>query len=163
MYTATPGMLACGSVKAWTTPPNVSSAQRAPAAVHLRLEGIALGLRRDRIGGAMHGEHRGLDVAALGGLRRRKRSVHRHHRLHLGAGAREVEHVEAAEAEADRGAAVDVADRAPVGLLGQGVERSAMRRRMPGTSAMNGRRNSMGFSVPTGPLPSPNMSATNTT
>ena len=28
---------------------------------------------------------------------------------------------------------------------------------------MNGRRNSMGFSVPTGPLPSPNMSATKTT
>ena len=38
-----------------------------------------------------------------------------------------------------------------------------MRRRIAATSDMNGRKNSMGFSVPTGPLPSPNMSATKTT
>ncbi len=38
---------------------------------HLGLEGVALGLRRDRISGAVHGQDRGFDVAALGGLRRR--------------------------------------------------------------------------------------------
>src|SRR6516225_11937942 len=48
---------------------------------HLGLEGVALGLRRDWIGGAVHGKDRGFDVAALGGLRRRQRPVHGYDRL----------------------------------------------------------------------------------
>ena len=146
---------------------HVAERQQRPARAgrrHLRLESVALGLRRDRIGGAVHRQHRRLDVARLGGLRRRQCPMHGHDRLHVGAGAREIEHVEAAEAEADRGAPGDVADRAPVGLPRQGVERGrdapahagdVGHERLAGTPS--------GSSVPTGPLPSPNMSATNTT
>src|SRR5215470_2305895 len=43
---------------------------------HLGLEGVALGLGRDRVSGAVHGKDRGFDIAALGGLRRRQRPVH---------------------------------------------------------------------------------------
>ena len=105
---------------------HVAEGEQRPARAglcHLRLEGIALGLGRDWIGGTVHGEHLGLDVAALGGVRRDQRSVHGHHGLHVGARAREIEDVEAAEAEADGGAPVDVADRAPVRFAGQRVER----------------------------------------
>src|SRR5215510_15266076 len=38
---------------------------------HLGLEGVALGLWRDRISGAVHGKDGRFDVAALGGLGRR--------------------------------------------------------------------------------------------
>ena len=105
---------------------HVAECQQRPARAgrrHLGLEGVALGLRRDRIGGPVHGKDRGLDVAVLGGLRGRKRAVHGHDRLHIGAGACEIEDIEPAEAKTHGRAPGDVADRPPVGLPRQGVER----------------------------------------
>ncbi len=51
--------------------------------------------------------------------------MHGNDRLHVGAGARQIENGEAAEAEADRGAPADVADRAPVGFPRHGIERGS--------------------------------------
>ena len=89
---------------------------------HLRLERVALGFGCNRIGGTMNREHCGLDVSALGGLRRDQRAVHGHDRGYVCAGASKIEHVEPAEAKADSGATIDVADRPPIRLAGQGVE-----------------------------------------
>ena len=48
----------------------------------------------DRVGGAVHRENGGFDIALVGGLRRRQGSVHGHDRLHVGAGACEVQDIE---------------------------------------------------------------------
>src|SRR5262245_65014399 len=76
---------------------------------HLGLEGVALGLRGDRISSAMHGKDGRSDVAMLGGLRRRQRPLHGPNRLHIRAGAGEIEDVETAKAEAHRSPSADVA------------------------------------------------------
>ncbi len=70
----------------------------------------------------MHGQDRGFDVAALGGLQRRQRPVHGYDRLHICAGAGEIEDIEPAKAEADRSPPADIADGAPIGFPRQRVE-----------------------------------------
>ena len=69
-------------------------------------------LGRNRIGGAMQHQHLGLDVALAGGIRRRQHAVDRHHRGHVGAFARQIEHVGAAVTVADRRAPLGIADAA---------------------------------------------------
>ena len=59
--------------------------------------------------------------AGFGG---REHAVDRHHRRDVGALAREIEHIGAAVAVADRGAALGVADAALAGLGGHGLERA---------------------------------------
>ena len=69
----------------------------------------------------------------------------------------------AAEAVADGGTALAVADAACAASLVMASNAATMRCARLGRVVISGSRNSIGFSVPFGPLPSPNMSATNTT
>ena len=94
-----------------------------PGRSHFRLEGVPLGLRRDRIGGAVHRENGGFYVTLVGGLRGRQGPVHGYDRLNVRAGAREIQDIEAAEAETHGSTPGDVADGTPIGLPRQRVER----------------------------------------
>ena len=58
-----------------------------------------------------------------GRQRRRKIAVQADHSLKVGAGTRELEHIAAAEAEADRRLPLEVADAALVAFAAQRIER----------------------------------------
>jgi len=70
--------------------------------IHLRLEGIPIGLGNDRIRCAMNDQDCALDVTLPGRPLRLEIAVDRYDGLDVGAIAREIERVAAAEAEADR-------------------------------------------------------------
>ena len=84
--------------------------------------------------------------------------------LDVGAGARELQHIAAAEAEADRGLPREIADLALVAFARAAHRaRRSMRRRRSGASARSPLANSADSGGPALTLPPPYMSATKAT
>ena len=90
----------------------VQDAARRPASaigagrIHFAFERVAVGLGRHRIGRAVRDQKLGFDRAFFRRLRGLEIAVDRHRRGDIGAVARQLQNIAAAEAEADRGAPV---------------------------------------------------------
>ena len=85
-------------------PEKTSICHLAPAASISALEGVAVGLGSDRVGRAVRDQELGFDRALVRRLRGLQIAVDRDRRGDIGAVARQLQNIAAAETEADRGA-----------------------------------------------------------
>ena len=111
----------------------------------------------------MHDANGGLDVARLCGKWRQQIAVQANDGLHIGAGARELQNIAAAETEADRNLALEVADFSFRALASQGFERGSDPPPAFGRVGAQCIGKGMASGGPAAILPPPYMSATKAT
>ena len=120
-----PGTSDSASQNECSRPPKIEHLPFRAGGFHFGFENITVVLRHDRVLATVHHADRGLDVARLGRKRCQQIAVQADDRLKIGAGARELKHIAAAETEADRGLALEIADLALVAFAAQGIERGS--------------------------------------